>query len=107
MKIQKMTPMELKGALGGASPPVVVDVRTPEEYDLAHMKPSVLIPMDEITARWSEIPKEREVVLLCHHGIRSMHVALWLESKGFERLYNLTGGLDRWSMDVDPDVPRY
>ena len=50
---------------------------------------------------------DRDLVLICHHGIRSMHVATRLESKGFTRLFNLTGGLDQWSLQIDPNIPRY
>ena len=107
MSIQVLSPQALKVALASTTPPLVIDVRTKSEHDIAHLAPSVLLPMDEITSRWSELPRDRDLVLICHHGIRSMHVAMWLESKGFTRLFNLTGGLDQWSLQIDPNIPRY
>jgi len=107
MPIDRITPQALAQALQSDAPPYVVDVRTETEHALARLEAASLIPMDEMTTRWDELPMNRDIVVMCHHGIRSMHVALWLENKGFDRLYNLTGGIDQWSRDVDSSVPRY
>lgn len=86
---------------------LLVDVREPEERDIARIEPSILIPMGEVADRTSEIPRDRDVIIYCHHGHRSMAVASYLESEGFDRVINLEGGIDAWSRTVDPRVPRY
>ena len=80
--------------------------REPWEIATAHIAGSVSIPMQQIPAR-SETDDEAEIVCVCHHGMRSAQVAMFLESRGFTKLYNLQGGIDAWSRDVDPAVPRY
>ena len=87
--------------------PVLLDVREPWEYDTARIAGAQLVPMRELPARIAEIDAAREVVAICHHGGRSMQVALFLEKQGFERVHNLVGGIDAWSRAVDPSVPTY
>ena len=87
--------------------PVLLDVREPWEYEKARIEGSTLIPMREVPARVGEIDEDREVVAICHHGGRSMQVALFLEKQGFKRVHNLVGGIDAWSRTVDPAVPLY
>jgi len=86
---------------------VLLDVREPYERALAVILPSVHIPMGEIPERTDEIPKDREIVVYCHSGSRSMMVAGFLEARGFPSVANLAGGIDAWSVEVDPSVPRY
>jgi molybdopterin/thiamine biosynthesis adenylyltransferase/rhodanese-related sulfurtransferase len=86
---------------------VIVDVREPWERSAAPFDRAVAIPMSEIPARHGEIPRDREVVVLCHHGQRSAMVAEYLRTAGFPRVLNLTGGIEQWSVEVDPSVPRY
>ncbi|MCI4330675.1 MAG: sulfurtransferase [Thermoplasmata archaeon] len=86
---------------------LLLDVREPEERELAYIEPSLHIPMAEIADRLGEIPRDRDVVVYCHHGSRSIAVVSYLESEGFERLTNLTGGIDAWSRTVDDRVARY
>ena len=99
---------ELADWLADASrePPLVLDVREPWEIEKASLAGITAIPMREIPARAAELPREREIVAVCHHGGRSMQVAMFLEQQGF-RLHNLTGGMDAWSREIDPAVPRY
>jgi len=99
---------ELADWLADASrePPLVLDVREPWEIETASLKGITPIPMREIPARAGELPREREIVAVCHHGGRSMQVAMFLEQQGF-RLQNLTGGMYAWSREIDPAVPRY
>ena len=66
-----------------------------------------LVPMGEIQARYGELDSRREIVAICHHGGRSMQVALFLEKNGFANVHNLSGGMEAWSTTVDPSVPRY
>ena len=86
---------------------VLLDVREPHERAFAEIAPSLHIPMRELRARASEVPRDRLVVVYCHTGIRSELAAAYLGSLGFPRVFNLVGGIDRWSTDVDPRVHRY
>ena len=91
--------------------PLVLDVREPWELQTASVRADgfelVAIPMGELPARLGELDPARPVACLCHHGARSLRVAAFLEHHGFERLANITGGIDAWSHDNDPGVPRY
>ena len=98
---------ELAAWLGRADAPVVLDVREPWELATARLPGTLDIPMREIPARLSDIPSNRAVVCLCHHGMRSAQVALFLQRQGYTDVFNLTGGIDAWSRDVDPSVPTY
>ncbi len=86
---------------------VLLDVREPYERAAASIEPSVHIPMGEVAARSSEIPRDRTVVVYCHMGQRSLLVAAYLEGKGFRSVANLRGGIHSWSTEVDPSVPKY
>ena len=91
----------------GRAPPVRLDLREPWEQEKARNERSQLIPMREVAARVAEIDRNAEVVAICHHGGRSMQVAMFLEKQGFKRVHNLVGGIDAWSRSVDPAVPLY
>ncbi|MBL8383068.1 MAG: sulfurtransferase [Burkholderiales bacterium] len=86
--------------------PVLLDVREAWEVQTAALPGIVHVPMRELPARVAELDAAREIVSICHHGGRSMQVALFLERQGF-RVHNLAGGMDAWSREVDPAVPRY
>ncbi len=82
---------------------VLLDVREPWEHATAHIEGSVLIPMGEIPARaFQELDPEAHIVTICHHGVRSMNVAVWLRNQGFEQTQSLRGGIDAWSAEADP-----
>jgi rhodanese-related sulfurtransferase len=87
--------------------PLVLDVREPWEVSCAQLLPSLHIPMGEITARFEEIDATRSIVCLCHHGVRSLQVARFLQSRGFTDVLNLSGGINAWSIEVDSRVPIY
>lgn len=87
--------------------PLLLDVREPWEFQAARIAGSQLVPMREIPARLGELDPDQDVVAICHHGARSMQVAMFLEKQGFARTYNLAGGVDAWSRTVDPAVPVY
>ncbi|PLZ00526.1 sulfurtransferase [Burkholderia sp. WAC0059] len=87
--------------------PVLLDVREPWEIETAKLAGSVSIPMRDIPARSEELDDEAQIVCICHHGARSAQVAMFLESRGFAQVFNLYGGIDAWSRQVDPDVPTY
>jgi rhodanese-related sulfurtransferase len=106
-----MTVQELKARLESKTDETIqlVDVREPDEYAFASLAQhgSLLIPLGDLTQRASELDPDRETVVLCHHGIRSAHAVAFLRHLGFEKVRNLRGGIDQWSLAVDPSVPRY
>jgi rhodanese-related sulfurtransferase len=87
--------------------PILLDVREPWEFELCHVAGSMHIPMHLIPLRSNEIADERDVVVICHHGMRSMQVAMFLERQGFDAVHNLTGGVAAWADEVDPTMHRY
>jgi rhodanese-related sulfurtransferase len=107
--IQQISPAELAAWLADKSrkPPLLLDVREPWEHDKARIAGSQLLPMGQIQARVAELDGEKDVVAICHHGGRSMQVAMFLEKNGFAKVHNLAGGIDAWSRTVDPSVPLY
>ena len=86
--------------------PQVVDVREPWDLETASIAGVMHIPMQEVPARVGELDQSREIVAMCHHGGRSMQVAMFLEQRGFTT-YNLAGGIEAWAREVDNTVPRY
>jgi rhodanese-related sulfurtransferase len=104
----EITVAQAKDLLAAAHPPVLLDVREPWEFDTAHIAGSTLMPMAEVPARaFKELDEEQPVLVLCHHGARSLSVAAWLREKGFDHAQSIAGGIDAWSRTVDPTVPRY
>ncbi len=87
---------------------VLLDVREQWEYDTAHLPDSTLMPMGDIPSRaHQELDPDDHIIVLCHHGARSLNVTMWLRGQGFERAQSLAGGIDAWSRSIDPTVPRY
>jgi rhodanese-related sulfurtransferase len=106
--IKQLSAPQLKQRLdNGEKNFIVLDVREPWEIAIASLPGSTNIPMREIPTRVEELPDDKDIVVLCHHGVRSMSVANFLERAGFENLYNLTGGIAAWSRDADPETPTY
>ncbi len=91
--------------------PVVLDVREPWELQSASVRPQgfelLAVPMGELAQRLDELPRDAALACLCHHGVRSQQVALFLQQQGFTDVFNLRGGIDAWSCELDPAVPRY
>src|ERR1700749_532705 len=86
----------------------LIDVREPWEFQAAHIESSVLMPMGDVPARaHQELDPDERLVVLCHHGQRSLNVTVWLRNQGFEQVQSLRGGIDAWAAEVDPSVPRY
>lgn len=102
-----LTASELKQRMEGDAAPLLLDVREDWEYRHARIDGSLHIPMGEIPGRAGELAPEAEIVVICHHGMRSAQVAHYLNRLGFTSVYNLTGGIDAWSREVDPEVPLY
>ena len=107
--MQQITPGQLAAWLAEADreKPLLLDVREPWEYQAARIDGSQLVPMREVPARVGELDANKDLVAICHHGGRSMQVAMFLEKQGFMRVHNLVGGIDAWSRTVDPAVPLY
>lgn len=92
---------------GGASDLLLLDVRERDELQVSRVDGALHIPMGDIPTRQQHIDPEKHIVVMCHHGSRSAMVAAFLKRQGFERVSNLRGGIDAWSLEVDPNVPRY
>jgi len=107
--MKQITPAELAAWLGDKqrAQPVLLDVREAWEFQTCSIPGSRLLPMGEVAARKHELDAQAEVVVICHHGGRSMQVALFLEKNGFARLHNLAGGVDAWARTVDTSMPVY
>jgi len=85
----------------------LLDVREVAELELAHLEQAIHIPLAELPQSMDTLPRDREIIVLCHHGVRSAMAADFLERNGFESVSNLEGGIDAWSRELDPDIPRY
>lgn len=105
--MQRLNARELKTCLNTAKPPLVLDVREPWEVQVCALPGSKHIPMRDIPERLAEIDRDRDWVVLCHHGIRSLAVANFLAGQGYARIYNLDGGIDAWAKHVEPGMAKY
>ncbi len=90
-------------------PFVLLDCREQSEYELVRIEGATLVPMSEITQRVAELEayRDKHIVVYCHHGGRSLQVTHWLRRQQFPRVQNMTGGIDAWSVAIDPELPRY
>ena len=102
-----IAPAEAARRLAAGGDFVLIDVRSPAELAVAAVKGAVSLPMAEIPMRIREIDRAKDVAVLCHHGVRSAQVAAFLLNQGWTRVSSVAGGIDRWSTDVDPTIPRY
>ncbi|MCA1659408.1 MAG: ThiF family adenylyltransferase, partial [Verrucomicrobiaceae bacterium] len=105
--IPEISVAELKRKLDARAPLQLIDVREPHEYEIARIDGAKLIPLGELRERLSEIDARREVVVHCHSGMRSARAVQLMQEAGFTRAANLAGGIDAWSEEIDPAVPRY
>lgn len=87
--------------------PLLLDVREPWELALCALPGLTAIPMGEIPVRIEELDEERQIVCICHHGMRSRQVAMFLLQQGFPQVFNLTGGVHAWAQSVDPSMAQY
>jgi adenylyltransferase/sulfurtransferase len=102
-----ISPEELRERLERGDSLELIDVREPEEYEIARIEGARLLPLSRFPEWASQLDPEAELVFMCHHGIRSAQVCHYLAREGFKKLYNLSGGIDAWSWEVDRSVPRY
>ena len=104
----EITPEEVKAKLDQGEEFTLLDVREPWEFETAHMDEAKLLPMGDVPSRaHQELDPEAHIVVVCHHGVRSMNVTAWLRQQGFEKAQSMQGGIDAWSRRVDRNVPVY
>jgi rhodanese-related sulfurtransferase len=104
----EVTPEEVKSKLDAKETLMLLDVREPWEFEAAHIDGAKLMPMGDVPSRaHQELGPEDHVVVVCHHGVRSMNVTVWLRQQGFEKAQSMRGGIDAWSRRVDGKVPVY
>jgi rhodanese-related sulfurtransferase len=104
----EISALELDTLRRDSRPLVLLDVREPWEFEAARIDGSLLMPMGDIPGRaHQELDPEAHIVAVCHHGVRSMSVTAWLRNQGFDHAQSLRGGIDAWSAEIDPAVPRY
>ena len=106
----EISPNELKEKLDSGDAPVIIDVREPVELQIACLHGAEVkhMPMGDVPSRaHQELDPDDHIVVVCHHGVRSANVTMWLRGQGFDRAQSLRGGIDLWSKTVDPSVPTY
>lgn len=107
MSVKQISAMELKNKIDNGEALFLLDVREPNEFQYARIDHSVLIPLNQIPQRLGELDAQQDIVVICHHGMRSQQTANYLAHCGFENISNLSGGIDAWSRECDSSVPRY
>ncbi len=106
MQEMEMTTGEVKEKLDRGDKFVLLDVRDPNEYEVVHLEGATLIPLDQLQQRVSELNKDEEVVIYCHHGSRSLQAARYLQASGY-KAHSMNGGIEDWAEKIDPTLPRY
>ena len=102
-----ITVQELKQKLDRGEKLVLIDVREPWEYNIAKISGAQLIPLGTLASEYKKLDPTAEIVMHCHMGMRSMDATQFLLQQGFKNVKNLTGGINAWSQQIDPSVPRY
>ena len=102
-----LSAQEIKKKQDDGNALIILDVREPWEFQKARIEGSVLIPLGQLEKRKEELNQEAEIVCLCHMGVRSFKAMKYLQSSGFKNVKNMAGGIEAWSLNVDPSVPRY
>ncbi len=100
-------PREVKAKLDRGEPLLLVDCREPHEYALCHLPGARRVPRGELARHRELFAATNQVIVYCHHGIRSLNVVAWLRAQGIEGVRSLAGGIERWATEIDPAVPRY
>ena len=104
---QEIAPRDLARQLANGHPFLLLDVRQAWENQLAAIAGSVHIPLNDLPQRSQEISADNPIVVYCHHGVRSLSAAAYLDRLGLANVYSLAGGIDAWSCEIDPTLPRY
>lgn len=107
--MRQLSPSQLNEWLAAPerSKPLLLDVREPWEFDTCRIAGSLSMPMRGVPARYHELKRDQDIVVICHHGARSFQVGMFLEQMGFTSVINLQGGVAAWARDVDPVMPTY
>jgi rhodanese-related sulfurtransferase len=105
--IEEISPSDAKKLIDENKEIKLLDVRERWEYNISHIQNSILIPLSEFNSRFNELNTDDNIIVVCHHGVRSYRVTEFLLSKGFKKVKNLQGGIDAWSQQVDPSIPLY
>jgi rhodanese-related sulfurtransferase len=107
--MRQFSPSQLRDWLADAerAKPVLLDVREPWEFETCRIAGSISMPMRGIPARYHELRRDQDIVMVCHHGARSFQAGMFLEQMGFSSIINLQGGVAAWARDVDPTMPTY
>lgn len=105
--MRRFSPQDLKSHLDSGASPLLLDVREHWEFDTCAIPGSEPVPMREVPEYAEALDKQREIVVICHHGIRSRHIGIYLERLGFENVINLEGGVEAWAQHIDPQMKRY
>lgn len=106
--MQEMTVEQLKSRLEqNADKPLLIDVREPWEFAVCHIDGSKLVPMREIPNKLNDIEADKDIIVICHTGMRSRQVCYFLENAGFGNVFNLSGGVHAWAQQIDPNMPTY
>jgi len=103
----EITPADVQARLEQGEKLVLIDVREPWEYALCRIEGAKHVPLGTLAASLETLPDVDEVICYCHHGMRSLDAAAWLRFHGIERAKSLAGGIERWSIEIDPKIPRY
>ncbi len=106
----EITPHDLKLRLDAGDRLFLIDVREPSEHQLARIQNAELIPMRTVPAQLQHLEAhagDGQLIVFCHHGVRSLNIVQWLREQGVETCQSMTGGIDRWSREIDPTVPQY
>ncbi len=107
MDAMQITAKDVNARIARGDKLLLVDVREQWEYDLCKIPGAKLIPLGALPANLNTLLDADEVICYCHHGMRSLDAAVWLRQQGVESAKSMTGGIERWSVEVDPKVPRY
>ncbi len=105
--MKQIAPEELKRDMNAGNSPALLDVRETWEYEICHIDDSINISMSLIPSRIAEINPDQEIVVICHHGVRSLQVASYLEAQGYTNISNLAGGIGAWARTVEPVMTQY
>jgi rhodanese-related sulfurtransferase len=106
--VTELTPAELREKIIRSDPaPVLLDVRETDEYEHCHIEGSVHMPVSQVVQHYEQLDATKELVIICHHGIRSKQIGFLLAQNGFKHIFNLRGGINAWITEIDPSLPGY
>ena len=106
----EISPREVADLQKSGKPVSLIDVREPNEWAISRIEGASLVPMNTVPANLQTLEGQadaNDLIVYCHHGVRSLQVVAWLREKGIENCLSMAGGIDRWSLEIDPNVPRY